>query len=139
MDNKLLLVLFAGAALAFLVNQFTDALMGDLVAVGVLAALRPAPAVYAAVLAITLIDYVAVRLLEKGVLLYGRRRIGAHMLLSVALSAAAAALPALSVYKGAAGLALALVPGFLANDCYDQGVLKTLGFCALGTAALLLI
>lgn len=140
METNLLPILLVGALIAFLMNQWTFVLMGDLVSIGVLAAAGFDKTLYLSVLVITALNYFLVLLLEKVCVLYGRRRIGAHMLLSIALFFVATLLvPGLGVYQSGIGLALSLVPGLLANDCYDQGLLKTLGLCGLFTALLLFL
>lgn len=140
METNLLPILLLGAIAAYFLNEWTSALMGDLVAVGILAATGFDKALYLAVFVITLLDYFLVLGLEKVWVLYGRRRIGLHILLSVGLFYLGTLLvPALGSYQGGLGLALSLVPGYLANDSYDQGLLKTLGLCALFTALLLLL
>lgn len=85
METNLLPILLAGALIAFLMNQWTFVLMGDLVAIGVLAAAGFDKTLYLSVLVITALNYFLVLLLERVCVLYGRRRIGAHMLLSIAL------------------------------------------------------
>lgn len=140
METNLLPILLAGALIAFLMNQWTFVLMGDLVAIGVLAAAGFDKTLYLSVLVITALNYFLVLLLERVCVLYGRRRIGAHMLLSIALFFVATLfVPGLGAYQRGIGLALSLVPGLLANDCYDQGLLKTLGMCGVFTALLLFL
>ena len=92
----------------------------------------------ASTLLVALLSVGACRLLARGVILYGRRRFAAHILLSFLLSLA---LGRAGLLPGGASVIGYIIPGILARELDRQGIWTTLlSLCiTTGLLALLLV
>lgn len=124
--------------LGFLASEFLGISAGGLVSPGYLALFLEQPLRLASTLALALAIFLAVRLLDRFVIIYGRRRFMATILLGLlgtwllerALFASAtmgADLP-FGADLRAVGY---IIPGLIANDMLRQGILKTVALTLL--------
>ena len=112
--------------LGFIFSEFLGIATGGLVSAGYLAFFMGSPLRVVATLAVAVLIYLATRLLEKWVIIYGRRRFMTVILLSIILTWVVEQI----TRTGMTGLDIRMVgfiiPGLIANDMLRQGVVKTL-------------
>lgn len=125
-----------GILFSLLFTELTGMLAGGLISAGYIAFFAIQPARLGMTLLVTLLVYAIVRGLSRFIVLYGRRRFAAAVLLSYVLGwccavATAELIPA-DMDVRAVGL---IIPGLIANDMLRQGVTATLA--ALTSVAVL--
>lgn len=125
-----------GILLSLLFTELTGLLAGGLISAGYMAFFATQPARLGMTLLVVLLVYGVVRGLSRFIVLYGRRRFAAAVILSYVLGwfcavATAEILPA-DMDVRAVGL---IIPGLVANDMLRQGVAATL--VALAAVAVL--
>ena len=114
--------------LGFLFSEFLGIATGGLVSAGYMAFFMGTPARIISTLALSLIIYCLTLLLQKYIIIYGKRRFMVVVLLS--LIGTWLVEQYLSKYLGFIGQDVRMVgfiiPGLIANDMFKQGVVKTL-------------
>ena len=114
--------------LGFLFSEFLGIATGGLVSAGYMAFFMGTPARIISTLALSLIIYSLTLLLQKYIIIYGKRRFMVVVLLS--LIGTWLVEQYLSKYLGFIGQDVRMVgfiiPGLIANDMFKQGVVKTL-------------
>ena len=114
--------------LGFLFSEFLGIATGGLVSAGYMAFFMGTPARVISTLALSLIIYCLTLLLQKYIIIYGKRRFMVVVLLS--LIGTWLVEQYLSKYLGFIGQDVRMVgfiiPGLIANDMFKQGVVKTL-------------
>ena len=114
--------------LGFLFSEFLGIATGGLVSAGYMAFFMGTPARVISTLALSLIIYSLTLLLQKYIIIYGKRRFMVVVLLS--LIGTWLVEQYLSKYLGFIGQDVRMVgfiiPGLIANDMFKQGVVKTL-------------
>ena len=114
--------------LGFLFSEFLGIATGGLVSAGYMAFFMGTPARVISTLALSLIIYCLTLLLQKYIIIYGKRRFMVIVLLS--LTGTWLVEQYLSKYLGFIGQDVRMVgfiiPGLIANDMFKQGVVKTL-------------
>ena len=112
--------------LGFIFSEFLGIATGGLVSAGYLAFFMGSPLRVVATLAVAVLIYLVTRLLQKRVIIYGRRRFMTVILLSIILTWVVEQI----ARTGITGLDIRMVgfiiPGLIANDMLRQGVVKTL-------------
>ncbi|MBQ2049991.1 MAG: poly-gamma-glutamate biosynthesis protein PgsC [Spirochaetales bacterium] len=112
--------------LGFLSSELLGVATGGLVSAGYLAFFMGTPARVAGTLVISVVIYLVALLLQKWIIIYGRRRFMVVILLSVIFTWAVEQL----THTGAIGIDIRMVgfiiPGLIANDMLRQGVVRTL-------------
>jgi poly-gamma-glutamate biosynthesis protein PgsC/CapC len=125
--------------LGFIFSEFLGIATGGLVSAGYLAFFMGSPLRVAATLAVAVLIYLATRLLEKRVIIYGRRRFMTVILLSIILTWVVEQI----ARTGITGLDIRMVgfiiPGLIANDMLRQGVVKTLAATCIVAIAIRLV
>lgn len=125
--------------LGFIFSEFLGIATGGLVSAGYLAFFMGSPLRVAATLAVAVLIYFATRLLEKRVIIYGRRRFMTVILLSIILTWVVEQI----ARTGITGLDIRMVgfiiPGLIANDMLRQGVVKTLAATCIVAIAIRLV
>jgi len=115
-----------GVILSFLLGELTGLLSGGLVGAGYLALYMDQPVRIAVTIAIAGATLLAVRFLSNFVILFGRRRFMAMVLVGISigwlLARSVSWLPDLGQDLRAVGY---IIPGLIANDASKQGFLKT--------------
>lgn len=114
--------------LGFLFSEFLGIATGGLVSAGYMAFFLGTPARIISTLVLSLIIYCLTLLLQKYIIIYGKRRFMVVVLLS--LIGTWLVEQYLSKYLGFIGQDVRMVgfiiPGLIANDMFKQGVVKTL-------------
>ena len=125
--------LFLGVAISLLVTEFTGYSPGGVVTAGYLAAFLFQPAWLAGTAAAAVLTYGMVLLVERRLLLYGRRQFAVYVLAGLVVSQGMASLrPGHWLDSDAILLVVGyLVPGLLARDFSRQGVGATLMVASL--------
>ena len=112
--------------LGFLSSELLGVATGGLVSAGYLAFFMGTPARVAGTLVISVVIYLVALLLQKWIIIYGRRRFMVVILLSVIFTWVVEQL----THTGAIGIDIRMVgfiiPGLIANDMLRQGVVRTL-------------
>jgi len=112
--------------LGFIFSEFLGIATGGLVSAGYLAFFMGSPLRVASTLAVAVLIYLITRLLQKWVIIYGKRRFMTVILLSIILTSVVDQM----TRSGMTGLDIRMVgfiiPGLIANDMLRQGVVKTL-------------
>ena len=112
--------------LGFLSSEFLGIATGGLVSAGYLAFFMGSPARVVSTLAVSVVIYLVTLLLQKWIIIYGRRRFMVVVLLSVIFTWLVEQI----THTGAIGTDIRMVgfiiPGLIANDMLRQGVVKTL-------------
>lgn len=130
------LYLVAGVVLGMLFTELTGISPGGLIVPGYIALFWNQPGRLALTAAVALLTALALKLLSRWLLLFGRRRYALFILLGFTLRAGAQlALPQLFPELGGLEAVGWLIPGIIASDVDKQGALKT--FAALGAVAAL--
>ncbi|HOA15396.1 MAG TPA: poly-gamma-glutamate biosynthesis protein PgsC [Bacillota bacterium] len=115
-----------GVMLSFLLGELTGLLSGGLVGAGYLALYMDQPVRIAVTMAIAGATLLAVRLISNYVVIFGRRRFMAMVLVGISIgwlfARAVSWLPELGQDLRAVGY---VIPGLIANDASKQGFLKT--------------
>jgi gamma-polyglutamate biosynthesis protein CapC len=128
-------VLFAGIVVSLLVTELTGFSPGGVVAVGYLAMFLAQPAWQVGTLAAALLTFGLVQLLERRLILYGRRQFTVYLLTGILVSQGAMLLSGGSATFGFGILVIGyLVPGLIARDFGRQGILATLAAMVLAVA-----
>lgn len=129
-------VVLAGVAVSLLFSELTGLSPAGLVVPGYIALSLQTPQRVLYTLLIAMLAWGAARLLERWVILYGRRRFAVLILLSFLINEAIVG-PGLLPYDP--GMIGVLVPGIIANELEKQGVLKSLLSLAVVVGILLLL
>lgn len=131
------LYLIAGVVLGMLFTELTGISPGGLIVPGYIALFWNQPDRLALTAAVALLTTLALKLLSRWLLLFGRRRYALFILVGFTLRAGAQlVLPELFPALGGLEAVGWLVPGIIASDVDKQGALKT--FAALGAVAALI-
>jgi poly-gamma-glutamate biosynthesis protein PgsC/CapC len=122
--------------LGFLASEFLGVSAGGLVSPGYLAFFLDEPLRLASTLALSLAIYLALRLLCRFMIVYGKRRFMATMLLSL-LGTWAFERLFFSSHLVAQDIRTIgyIIPGLIANDMLKQGVVKTVAMALICAAA----
>ncbi|MBP5163662.1 MAG: poly-gamma-glutamate biosynthesis protein PgsC [Spirochaetales bacterium] len=114
--------------LGFLFSEFLGIATGGLVSAGYMAFFMTTPARVISTLVLSMVIYLMVLLLQKFIIIYGRRRFMVVVLFS--LIGTWLVEQVFSKYLGFIGQDVRMVgfiiPGLIANDMFKQGVVKTL-------------
>lgn len=125
--------------LGFIFSEFLGIATGGLVSAGYLAFFMGSPLRVAATLAVSVLIHLITRLLQKRVIIYGRRRFMTVVLLSIILTWIVEQV----TRTGMIGLDIRMVgfiiPGLMANDMLRQGVVKTLAATCIVAVAIRLV
>ena len=116
-------VVLAGVAVSLLFSELTGLSPAGLVVPGYIALSLQTPWRVLYTLLVALLAWGVGRLLNRWVILYGRRRFAVLILLSFVLNELILACGLLTYDPGMIGV---LVPGIIANEVEKQGVLKSL-------------
>lgn len=112
--------------LGFLSSELLGVATGGLVSAGYLAFFMGSPARVAGTLVISVIIYLVTLLLQKWIIIYGRRRFMVVVLLSIILTWVVEQI----THTGVIGIDIRMVgfiiPGLIANDMLRQGPVRTL-------------
>lgn len=112
--------------LGFLSSELLGVATGGLVSAGYLAFFMGSPARVAGTLVISVIIYLVTLLLQKWIIIYGRRRFMVVVLLSIILTWVVEQI----THTGMIGIDIRMVgfiiPGLIANDMLRQGPVRTL-------------
>ena len=127
--------------LGFLFSEFLGIATGGLVSAGYMAFFMGTPARIISTLVLSLIIYCLTLLLQKYIIIYGKRRFMVVVLLS--LIGTWLVEQYLSKYLGFIGQDVRMVgfiiPGLIANDMFKQGVVKTLAAVTILSVTIRLI
>lgn len=125
--------------LGFIFSEFLGIATGGLVSAGYLAFFMGSPLRVASTLAVAVLIYLITRLLQKWVIIYGKRRFMTVILLSIILTWVVEQV----TRSGMTGLDIRMVgfiiPGLIANDMLRQGVVKTLAATSIVAIVIRLI
>lgn len=128
--------------LSFFSSEFLGLLSGGMISGGYLAVYMQSPFRLVSTLICAIVVFTIVRLLEKIVIIYGRRRFMACVLIGFALTFFwGKFLPFLDFEKDLRIVGF-IVPGLIANDMIKQGIVKTflaLTFVTLASKLLLML
>ena len=133
MYNEIVLI---GVAVSLLFSEFTGLSPAGLVVLGYIALSLQSPLRVAYTLIIALLAWGSARLLNRWMILYGRRRFAVLILLAFVLDLAVTGLGILPYDPGMIGV---LVPGIIAQEMEKQGVAKSLLSLSVVTGILVLI
>lgn len=120
MYNEIVLI---GVAVSLLFSEFTGLSPAGLVVPGYIALSLQSPVRVAYTLAIALLAWGCARLLNRWMILYGRRRFAVLILLTYVLNAIIVGSGILPFDPGMIG---AVIPGIIANEFEKQGIAKSL-------------
>ena len=120
MYNEIVLI---GVAVSLLFSEFTGLSPAGLVVPGYIALSLQSPIRVAYTLAIALLAWASARLLNRWMILYGRRRFTVLILLTYVLNALIVGSGILPFDPGMIG---AVIPGIIANEFEKQGITKSL-------------
>ena len=116
-------VVLVGVAVSLLFSELTGLSPAGLVVPGYIALSLQTPERVLYTLLIALLAWGAARLLERWMILYGRRRFAVLILLAFVINAVILGVGILPYDPGMIGV---LVPGIMANEVEKQGLLKSL-------------
>lgn len=116
-------VVLVGVAVSLLFSELTGLSPAGLVVPGYIALSLQTPWRVLYTLLIAILAWGAARLLERWMILYGRRRFAVLILLSFLINEVIVGMGVLPYDPGVIGV---LVPGIIANEVEKQGVLKSL-------------
>ena len=116
-------VVLVGVAVSLLFSELTGLSPAGLVVPGYIALSLQTPRRVIYTLLIAMLAWGVARLLERWVILYGRRRFAVLILLSFVINEVIVGVGPLPYDPGMIGV---LVPGIIANEVEKQGVLKSL-------------
>ncbi len=120
------IVLVTGIIVSLMVTEFTGYSPGGVVAVGYLAMFAHQPRWLAGTLAVALVTFGAVRILEQRLLLYGRRKFSVYLLVGIIISQFLYWLTMASGLEASLLVIGYLIPGLIARDFSRQGILTTM-------------
>ena len=120
MYNEIVLI---GVAVSLLFSEFTGLSPAGLVVPGYIALSLQSPIRVAYTLVIALLAWASARLLNRWMILYGRRRFAVLILLTYVLNALIVGSGILPFDPGMIG---AVIPGIIANEFEKQGIAKSL-------------
>jgi poly-gamma-glutamate biosynthesis protein PgsC/CapC len=120
MYNEIVLI---GVAVSLLFSEFTGLSPAGLVVPGYIALSLQSPVRVAYTVAIALLAWGCARLLNRWMILYGRRRFAVLILLTYVLNAIIVGSGILPFDPGMIG---AVIPGIIANEFEKQGIAKSL-------------
>ena len=120
MYNEIVLI---GVAVSLLFSEFTGLSPAGLVVPGYIALSLQSPIRVAYTLVIALLAWARARLLNRWMILYGRRRFAVLILLTYVLNALIVGSGILPFDPGMIG---AVIPGIIANEFEKQGIAKSL-------------
>ena len=130
-----------GYSIIFLFSEFLGIATGGLVSAGYMAFFMATPARIISTLVLSMAIYFLTILLQKFIIIYGRRRFMVVVLLS--LIGTWLVEQVFSKYLGFIGQDVRMVgfiiPGLIANDMFKQGVVKTLAAVTILSAIIRLI
>ena len=129
-------VVLAGVAVSLLFSELTGLSPAGLVVPGYIALSLQTPWRVLYTLLIAMLAWGAARLLERWMILYGRRRFAVLILLSFLINEVIVGAGIFSYDPGMIGV---LVPGIIANELEKQGVLKSLLSLAVVVGILILL
>ena len=112
--------------LGFLSAELLGIATGGLVSAGYLAFFMGIPARVVSTLAVSVVIYLATLLLQKWIIIYGRRRFIVVVLLSVIFTWLIEQLTHLGITGTDIRMVGFIIPGLIANDMLRQGMVKTL-------------
>ena len=112
--------------LGFLSAELLGIATGGLVSAGYLAFFMGIPARVVSTLAVSVVIYLATLLLQKWIIIYGRRRFMVVVLLSVIFTWLIEQLTHLGITGTDIRMVGFIIPGLIANDMLRQGMVKTL-------------
>lgn len=116
-------VVLAGVAVSLLFSELTGLSPAGLVVPGYIALALQTPRRVIYTLLVAMLAWGAARLLNRWMILYGRRRFAVLILLSCLINEVIVGVGLLPYDPGMIGV---LVPGIIANEVEKQGVLKSL-------------
>ncbi len=129
-------IVLAGVAVSLLFSELTGLSPAGLVVPGYIALSLQTPWRVLYTLLIAMLAWGAARLLERWMILYGRRRFAVLILLSFLINEVIVGAGIFSYDPGMIGV---LVPGIIANELEKQGVLKSLLSLAVVVGILILL
>ena len=129
-------VVLAGVAVSLLFSELTGLSPAGLVVPGYIALSLQTPRRGLYTLLIAILAWGTARLLERWMILYGRRRFAVLILLSFVINEVIVRAGILPYDPGMIGV---LVPGIIANEVEKQGVLKSLLSLAVVVGILILL
>ena len=112
--------------LGFIFSEFLGIATGGLVSAGYLAFFMGSPLRVASTLAVAVLIYLITRLLQKWVIIYGKRRFMTVVLLSIILTWVVEQMTRSGMTVLDIRMVGFIIPGLIANDMLRQGVVKTL-------------
>lgn len=112
--------------LGFLSSELLGVATGGLVSAGYLAFFMGTPARVAGTLVISVVIYLVALLLQKWIIIYGRRRFMVVVLLSVIFTWLIEQLTHLGITGTDIRMVGFIIPGLIANDMLRQGMVKTM-------------
>ena len=133
MYNEIVLI---GVAVSLLFSEFTGLSPAGLVVPGYIALSLQSPIRVAYTLIIALLAWASARLLNRWMILYGRRRFAVLILLTYVLNALIVGSGILPFDPGMIG---AVIPGIIANEFEKQGITKSLLSLSVVVGILVLI
>ena len=133
MYNEVVLI---GVAVSLLFSEFTGLSPAGIVVPGYIALSLQSPARVCYTLAVALLAWGCARLLNRWMILYGRRRFAVLILLTYVLNTLIVGSGVLPFNPGMIG---AVVPGIIANEFEKQGIVKSLLSLGVVTGILVLI
>ena len=133
MYNEIVLI---GVAVSLLFSEVTGLSPAGLVVPGYIALSLQSPVRVAYTLAIALLAWGCARLLNRWMILYGRRRFAVLILLTYVLNAIIVGSGILPFDPGMIG---AVIPGIIANEFEKQGIAKSLLSLSVGVGILVLV
>lgn len=125
--------------LGFVFSEFLGIATGGLVSAGYLAFFMGSPLRVAATLAASVLIYLITRLLQKHVIIYGRKRFMTVVLLSVILTWVVEQITRAGITGPDIRMAGFIIPGLIANDMLRQGVVRTLAATCIVTVVIRLV
>lgn len=129
-------VVLVGVAVSLLFSELTGLSPAGLIVPGYIALSLQTPWRVLYTLLIAILAWGAARLLERWMILYGRRRFAVLILLSFLINEVIVGMGILPYDPGMIGV---LVPGIIANEVEKQGVLKSLLSLAVVVGILVLL
>ena len=112
--------------LGFLSSEFLGIATGGLVSAGYLAFFMGSPARVVSTLAVSVVIYLVTLLLQKWIIIYGRRRFMVVVLLSVISTWLVEQITHTGAIETDIRMVGFIIPGLIANDMLRQGIVKTL-------------
>lgn len=112
--------------LGFLFSEFLGTATGGLVSAGYLAFFMGSPLRIVSTLAVSVLICLITRILQKRIIIYGRRRFMTVVLLSIVLTWAVEQMTRSGLVGPDIRMVGFIIPGLIANDMLRQGVVRTL-------------